>query len=361
MTNKESDFITGAEHTPEKSTFGGDVYPNFLANTYGGGQTDTIKDQEHEDQVIDDFACRFECYVADGILGVREGTISMASNEDFESGQVYMKPKYPTFGGAPIGPDIEGEIAEQSISVSTPWVILHVPCGDFVEGIAIHVISEEEHGQVKELYPGFVIDIAYLNLASIQVVTGFSPSGTPQYDNRIEAESIEQYICSDIVLSQLPQCDSDSSGDSDDSGDSGDSGSSKDSAIVPVNWSPTDYVALYCVESPDVRFEDTLVIERPKGKRTWTHQSCRRFKSVLADGTLEVVSYTTDKPANVGFSINTDGLIKCTTSRNPFARPRRIVVKLTGIRRGFKGIRFEPKTKEQFDANERRLSLDIDG
>lgn len=133
------------------------------------------------------------------------------------------------------------------------------------------------------------------------------------------------------------------------------SGSGKSTAIVKAPWSKEGYVALYCVEAPDVRFEDVAIIERPKGVRKWKKQTCRRFMKVCSTGTLEVIGYSTDKPYPVAFSIDDQGILEIKTSIFPWQRPNRIVVKISGIRDGFKGIRLEEKNEDYYIANEEFL------
>ena len=87
--------------------------------------------------------------------------------------------------------------------------------------------------------------------------------------------------------------------------------------------------------------------------------TCGKFRSVLEHGSMEVVAYTSDKPVPVGFSIDGNGVLTIRTSYFPYNRPNRLVVKLAGIRRGFAGVKFEQKTQAEFDANEKRLTLDL--
>jgi hypothetical protein len=130
----------------------------------------------------------------------------------------------------------------------------------------------------------------------------------------------------------------------------GDDGSSKDSAIVPAAWSKTGYVALYTVEAPDVRFEEVMEI-RLRGKAT-RRKIDPRYVAVCEPNTLRACSVTVDQPVAVGVSVEGD---QVTVRVAEAGIATRAVVKLTGIRRGFLGTRFGEKTREQFEANERRL------
>jgi len=349
MSTTDSDDLTiGNEHSPIDDIFGNDVFPTYITNENGGGLGDGggYENRETEQEDLLDNPCRFECHVTDGELIVREGSLTAGSPGKCQQ----FTTIYPTLGGTPIGPTGEN-IVSMSISAEQKHVVLwFCTAGD----AKILALTADELSSYVDDNCGFLFRIADLELSSVPVITGYSGL-TPNYSSQIEAEEVKQLICSDIVITSLPECDEDS--DSGDSGDSDDSGSSKDSAIVPVNWTKTGFASLYCVESPDVRFEDTVVVNRPKWKRKWTVRTCGRFKSVVSDGTLEVVSYTADKPSPVGFTINDEGYLECETTYNPFTRPDRIVVRLTGIRRGFLGVRFESRTKMEFEANERRLDL----
>ena len=95
------------------------------------------------------------------------------------------------------------------------------------------------------------------------------------------------------------------------------------------------------------------------GKRSAIFPLDNKYKSVCEPGTLDVISVTSDKPVAVGVSINNNADLSIKTSFFPWRRPTRLVVKISGIRRGFNNVRFEEKNQKEFDANERRLTLDL--
>ena len=68
------------------------------------------------------------------------------------------------------------------------------------------------------------------------------------------------------------------------------------------------------MEAPDVRFEDVVIIERPKYKKNWSVETCQKFRSVCEKGTLEIIGYSTDKPCAVGLSIDDNASIKVNSS-----------------------------------------------
>ena len=129
--------------------------------------------------------------------------------------------------------------------------------------------------------------------------------------------------------------------------------SGKSSAIVPVSWNEGGYAALYVLESPDVRFEDIMII-RVKD-RTTTIPIDFKFIDVCEAGSLEVCGYAANEPINIGVQVVDDMLkIKLNKKRNKAVR---VVVKLSGVRKGFSGIRFSDRTRRDFIANERFLKM----
>jgi hypothetical protein len=106
------------------------------------------------------------------------------------------------------------------------------------------------------------------------------------------------------------------------------------------------YVDLYCVESPDVRFEDVVSI-KANGRLKIEQEIDPEFVFVCEQNSIKAVSYTTTEPALCGVKVKENKLI-ITFSGNI---PEEVTVKLSGIRKGLKGVRFTPKTKEQADHN----------
>lgn len=143
------------------------------------------------------------------------------------------------------------------------------------------------------------------------------------------------------------------------------SSSAKDSAIVPDPNSPTGYSAWFVVEEPEVRFNDTMVLKAIgllRNRRSIEIPFDHRIVPMIEDGTLRVKSWSADTPCPLGFRISGRNVI---ISRPTWfiARilggiPNEIVVGLTAVRRGFKGMRLPTRTAAQFEANEKRLHLD---
>ncbi|MBI1372486.1 MAG: hypothetical protein GC159_06965 [Phycisphaera sp.] len=130
---------------------------------------------------------------------------------------------------------------------------------------------------------------------------------------------------------------------------SGGSGSDKSTAIVPASWSPTGYTALFVEESPEVRFNDVMVVEVPA--RDTRLSIDPRFLEVCAPGSLEVTACQPDAPVLVGARVDGGEVVLQFAQQS--AAVVRLVISLTGIRKGFSGLRFPDRTQRQFEANER--------
>ncbi len=127
------------------------------------------------------------------------------------------------------------------------------------------------------------------------------------------------------------------------------SGSSKSTAVVRASWTKGGYTALFVEEAPEVRFDDVMEAVIRKTKTTIPIDP--RFYEVCEPGSLRICGCVPDRPVLVGASV--DGVN--VTLRLPRARRKavNVVVRLTGIRKGFAGMRFPERTRKQFEANER--------
>ena len=119
----------------------------------------------------------------------------------------------------------------------------------------------------------------------------------------------------------------------------------KDSIVESVSGNDK-YVALSCVESPEIRYEDVISI-KTNGRLKVIHKIDEEFQYVCEPESIKAISYTTSEPALCGLKIDKNKLI-ITFSGNI---PEEVTVKLSGIRKGFKGVRFIPKTKEEMVHN----------
>ena len=129
--------------------------------------------------------------------------------------------------------------------------------------------------------------------------------------------------------------------------------SSKSTAIVPASFSRTGYAALFVLEAPEVRFDDVIVAE--VRLRDTEIPIDPRFIEVCQANTIEVCGVSCDVPVAVGASVK-GGKVHVRFSTKSARKRARVVIRLTGIRRGFYGQRFPSRTKNQFEANERFIN-----
>jgi hypothetical protein len=108
-----------------------------------------------------------------------------------------------------------------------------------------------------------------------------------------------------------------------------------------------EFVGLYCVESPNIRFEDVLRIPISNVQTTWALDPL--FLEVCEAGTIDAVGVSSPAPAIVGVEVIGESLrIRIDGELPPY-----VVVTLSGIRKGRQGVRFPRHTPEQMLANER--------
>jgi hypothetical protein len=105
---------------------------------------------------------------------------------------------------------------------------------------------------------------------------------------------------------------------------------------------------------PETRFDDIMTLEIDSGfDRVMLFDLDDEYIHVCEENSIQVVSYTCDKPSLCGVSIVRDGC-------DPYLRvevsesspmPNKIVVKLSGIRDGKAESRFDKFTEEQATRN----------
>lgn len=143
-------------------------------------------------------------------------------------------------------------------------------------------------------------------------------------------------------------------GSSSSSSTSSSSGASKSSAIVPASWSPSQFTALFVDESPEVRFHDVMDFTVPL--RDCAIPIDTRFVEVCEAGSIVAESVVPSIPILIGAEVR-DGQIMLRFPETKHDLLVRIVAKLSGVRRGFAGLRFPDRTPEEFEANEAFLQL----
>lgn len=126
-------------------------------------------------------------------------------------------------------------------------------------------------------------------------------------------------------------------------GPTGATGPPDKTAIVPVRG---QFVALFCVESPEVRFED--VVRVPIKQSDSTHVVDRTYVDVCEPGSLQVVGVSSPLPCQVGADV-TDNLLRIRIN-GPL--PPYVTVQLSGIRAGREQVRFPLRTEEQRQRND---------
>jgi hypothetical protein len=126
--------------------------------------------------------------------------------------------------------------------------------------------------------------------------------------------------------------------------------SEKSTAIVPASWSPTGYTALFIHEMPEVRFDDVVTATVTDDETLIAIDP--RFLEVCEPGTVEVCGCVPDLPIPVGAVVEDDQVRIRTSRLKSQASSLRVVIRLTGIRKGFGSQRFPNRTEEQFLANE---------
>jgi hypothetical protein len=101
---------------------------------------------------------------------------------------------------------------------------------------------------------------------------------------------------------------------------------------------------------PEVRFDDVLIAKVIQSETT--HPIDPRFVEVCEPNSIEVCGTSSDEPVMVGASIHNDA-VQLRIDNAFDVWPVRVVIRLTGIRKGFRHLRFPDRTQEEFDANER--------
>jgi hypothetical protein len=103
---------------------------------------------------------------------------------------------------------------------------------------------------------------------------------------------------------------------------------------------------------PDVRFDDVLTATVTENDSWITIDP--RFIDVCEPASIAVCGCVPDLPVLVGAVVQ-DDRIRVRLGQRQTDEPVRLVIRLTGTRKGFRGHRFPERTREQFVANEAYL------
>jgi hypothetical protein len=278
---------------------------------------------------------------ADQRLLIAEGAVAFDEDK-------LVTPKFPTLNN-------------NSIAGGSYWD-LTVPsdAGEWTSGtdyrIVVIVTQEDEDSRLEVLGEEDPEDEEGDEDWTSQLVIGtvrFKPSDSDP--SKLALEELVQLWQSDILW---PYPGSSSSAPS--SGDSGDSsgdseGSEKSSnAIVPLATRETRFAALATMESNQVLFEFVLRDIEIAGRETRVRIHPDHL-AVCEPETLTVCgSPCAPTPHPVGAEVVGEDIV-IRASAMPWRRPRRVTLKLTGVRRGFGGWDMPNRTEAQFTENENSL------
>ena len=147
---------------------------------------------------------------------------------------------------------------------------------------------------------------------------------------------------------------SDGSDDSSSSSSPSDSGSDKSTAIVPMDWHDEGYGALFTMESNEVLFEFVMRDVPVVGPKTVTRID-DRFLAVCEPDSMTITGVAGDRAGSVGAVVEENNVILSAWPLS-FLRPKKVTLKLTGVRKGFKHLDMPERSREQFIANEKFIN-----
>ena len=141
------------------------------------------------------------------------------------------------------------------------------------------------------------------------------------------------------------------------SGPQGEQGEQGDKYAI-VESKEGGYVGLTCVEMPETRFEDLVIInvyeifgKETTGNLKIAQKIDKEFIYVCEEGSIKPISYTSSSPCVLGLSIEDEQIIVEFSDILPI--PKEIIVKISGIRKGRLNKRFTKYTQEQAESNTR--------
>ena len=125
-------------------------------------------------------------------------------------------------------------------------------------------------------------------------------------------------------------------------------------AIITLRYEDNEeYVALSCVEMPEVRFEDIMIIHIG-GNGTnvikESHQIEEKFIKVCEQDSIIVTGIVTSKPISAGVDVNGDKVLIEAHGDFLANEKVKVILRLSGIRIGVKG-RFFTHTYEEMIKN----------
>jgi hypothetical protein len=115
-----------------------------------------------------------------------------------------------------------------------------------------------------------------------------------------------------------------------------------------------EYVELVCVEMPEVRFDDVIVLKA--GNQGSSGHIVSKpiddyYLQVCEPDTIKPISATASSPVKIGSYIKNNKIFVEIIGEDIKNKEIEIVVKLSGLRRGTYGRKFAKHTKEEMEKN----------
>jgi hypothetical protein len=112
-----------------------------------------------------------------------------------------------------------------------------------------------------------------------------------------------------------------------------------------------NYVGLFCAEMPEPRFFDVYnIVNTSEETRVVCHLD-QKFIEVCVPGSLVPIAVAPNKPCHAGISIDGSRLW-IDLGNCPHGVPTRLIVTISGVRRGRQGTRFPAFSAEVAEQNQ---------
>ena len=121
-----------------------------------------------------------------------------------------------------------------------------------------------------------------------------------------------------------------------------------------MDWHDKGYGALFTMESNEVLFEFVMRDVPVIGPKTVTRID-DRFLAVCEPDSMVITGVAGDRAGSVGAVVEKNNVILSAWPLS-FLRPKKVTLKLTGVRKGFKHLNMPERSREQFIANERFIN-----
>ena len=118
---------------------------------------------------------------------------------------------------------------------------------------------------------------------------------------------------------------------------------------MPASWSSTGYTALFIAEMPEVRFDDVMTATVVEDETLLPID--RQFLEVCEPNCVQVCACVPDLLVAVGAVVEDDS-VRVRLGYRGGDQSVNLVIRLTGVRKGFHSQRFPDRTEAQFLANE---------